>query len=113
MLVCIPYHSFAVNLLLTNFPGPRICLGQQARCHLRPSSTNIALTPPRPQFALNEASFFLVRLLQNFTGFALAPDAQPEATRPPAHWKNAKGTQATEKIMLGRHLTMFAKVCFV
>jgi hypothetical protein len=35
------------------------------------------LTPPRPQFALNEASFFLVRLLQNFTGFALAPDAQP------------------------------------
>ncbi|KAJ7887589.1 cytochrome P450 [Mycena olivaceomarginata] len=69
--------------------GPRICLGQQ--------------------FALNEASFFLVRLLQNFTGFALAPDAQPDATRPPAHWKNAKGTQATEKIMLGRHLTMFAK----
>ncbi|KAJ7368901.1 cytochrome P450 [Mycena albidolilacea] len=69
--------------------GPRICLGQQ--------------------FALNEASFFLVRLLQNFTGFALAPDAQPGATRPPAHWKNAKGTQATEKIMLGRHLTMFAK----
>ncbi|KAF7352323.1 hypothetical protein MVEN_01196000 [Mycena venus] len=69
--------------------GPRICLGQQ--------------------FALNEASFFLVRLLQNFTGFTLAPDAQPESTKPPASWKTAKGTQATEKIMLARHLTMFAK----
>ncbi|KAK7060019.1 cytochrome P450 [Favolaschia claudopus] len=69
--------------------GPRICLGQQ--------------------FAYNEASFFLIRLLQKFTAFTLAPDAQPESTIPPASWKHAKGTQATEKIMLQRHLTMFAK----
>ncbi|KAJ6579544.1 cytochrome P450 [Mycena vulgaris] len=69
--------------------GPRICLGQQ--------------------FAYHEASFFLVRLLQNFCGFSLASDAQPEATKPPASWKEAKGTQATEKIMLGLHLTMYAK----
>ncbi|KAF7343941.1 hypothetical protein MVEN_01682900 [Mycena venus] len=69
--------------------GPRICLGQQ--------------------FAYNEASFFLVRLLQNFSAFSLAPDAQPESTRPPESWKMCKGSQATEKIMLGRHLTMFAK----
>ncbi|KAJ6522732.1 cytochrome P450 [Mycena capillaripes] len=68
--------------------GPRICLGQQ--------------------FAYNEASFFLVRLLQNFSGFALAPDAQPESTKPPPSWKACSGTQATEKIMLGRHLTMYA-----
>ncbi|KAK6978110.1 cytochrome P450 [Favolaschia claudopus] len=69
--------------------GPRICLGQQ--------------------FAYNEASFFIIRLLQKFTAFTLAPDAQPESTIPPASWKHAKGTQATEKIMLQRHLTMFAK----
>ncbi|KAK7059973.1 cytochrome P450 [Favolaschia claudopus] len=69
--------------------GPRICLGQQ--------------------FAYNEASFFLIRLLQKFASFTLAPDAQPESTRPPESWKHAKGTQATEKIMLERHLTMFAK----
>ncbi|KAJ7499687.1 cytochrome P450 monooxygenase pc-2 [Mycena latifolia] len=69
--------------------GPRICLGQQ--------------------FAYNEASFFLVRLLQNFCEFSLAPDAQPESTRPPASWKECKGTKATEKIMLGVHLTMYAK----
>ncbi|KAF7373934.1 hypothetical protein MSAN_00605800 [Mycena sanguinolenta] len=69
--------------------GPRICLGQQ--------------------FAYHEASFFLVRLLQTFSSFSLAPDAQPESTQPPASWKSARGTQATEKIMLGRHLTMFSK----
>ncbi|KAF8202796.1 cytochrome P450 [Mycena galopus ATCC 62051] len=69
--------------------GPRICLGQQ--------------------FAYNETSFFLVRLLQRFSDFSLAPDAQPEETKPPASWKEAKGTQATEKITLDRHLTMFAK----
>ncbi|KAJ7924700.1 cytochrome P450 monooxygenase pc-3 [Mycena leptocephala] len=69
--------------------GPRICLGQQ--------------------FAYNEASFFFVRLLQNFSAFSLAPDAQPESTKPPASWKACKGTQATEKIMLGKHLTMYAK----
>ncbi|KAJ6468900.1 cytochrome P450 monooxygenase pc-2 [Mycena sanguinolenta] len=69
--------------------GPRICLGQQ--------------------FAYNEVSFFLVRLLQTFSAFTLAPDAQPESTKPPASWKEATGTQATEKIMLGRHLTMFSK----
>ncbi|KAJ7031138.1 cytochrome P450 [Mycena alexandri] len=69
--------------------GPRICLGQQ--------------------FAYNEASFFLVRLLQNFTEFSLAPDAQPDSTKPPASWKECKGTKATEKITLGTHLTMYAK----
>ncbi|KAJ7174420.1 cytochrome P450 [Mycena filopes] len=70
--------------------GPRICLGQQ--------------------FAYNEASFFLVRLLQNFTQFSLAPDAQPEATKPPVSWRTEyKGTKATEKITLGTHLTMYAK----
>ncbi|KAJ7499680.1 cytochrome P450 monooxygenase pc-2 [Mycena latifolia] len=69
--------------------GPRICLGQQ--------------------FAYNEASFFLVRLLQNFCGFSLASDAQPQSTQPPASWKECKGRKATEKIMLGLHLTMYAK----
>ncbi|KAF7335780.1 hypothetical protein MVEN_02233900 [Mycena venus] len=69
--------------------GPRICLGQQ--------------------FAYHEVSFFLVRLLQNFSTFSLAPDAQPEWTKPPLTWKARKGTQATEKIMLGTHLTMYAK----
>ncbi|KAJ7745409.1 hypothetical protein DFH07DRAFT_748985, partial [Mycena maculata] len=60
-------------------------------------------------FAYNEASFFLVRLLQSFSAVSLAPDAQPESSKPPPSWKDCKGRQATEKIMLGTHLTMYAK----
>ncbi|KAF8164833.1 cytochrome P450 [Crassisporium funariophilum] len=69
--------------------GPRICLGQQ--------------------FAYHETSFFLVRLLQQFTGFALAPDAQPEWSKPPAKWAECGGRKATEKVAPGIHLTMYAK----
>ncbi|KAJ7239178.1 cytochrome P450 monooxygenase pc-3 [Mycena haematopus] len=69
--------------------GPRICLGQQ--------------------FAYHEASFFLVRLLQTFSGVSLAPDAQPPAARPPASWKtdDKSGWKAREKIRPRSHLTMF------
>ncbi|KAF7331020.1 hypothetical protein MVEN_02442300 [Mycena venus] len=69
--------------------GPRICLGQQ--------------------FAYHEVSFFLVRLLQNFSTITLAPDAQEDWAKPPASWKDRKGTQATEKIMLGINLTLYVK----
>ncbi|KAJ7485205.1 cytochrome P450 monooxygenase pc-2 [Mycena galericulata] len=80
------FLPFNAGMELDHVPG---CLGQQ--------------------FAYNEASFFLVRLLQNFTEFSLAPDAQPESSKPPASWKDCEGTKATEKIMLGMHLTMYAK----
>ncbi|KAJ7123182.1 cytochrome P450 [Mycena epipterygia] len=69
--------------------GPRICLGQQ--------------------FAYHEASFFLIRLLQNFSAVSLAPDAQPESTKPPPSWKECKGIKATEKITLGLALNMFVR----
>ncbi|KAF8600093.1 cytochrome P450, partial [Ceratobasidium sp. AG-I] len=48
--------------------GPRICLGQQ--------------------FAYNETSFFLVRLLQRVESIQLVPEAHPEGTLPPKEWKN-------------------------
>uniref|UniRef100_A0A0W0FDY0 Cytochrome p450 n=1 Tax=Moniliophthora roreri TaxID=221103 RepID=A0A0W0FDY0_MONRR len=69
--------------------GPRICLGQQ--------------------FAYNEASFFLVRLLQNFSSFTFASEAQEEDCKPPEHWKHASGTQGRDKIVLRTYLTMFVK----
>ncbi|KAF9475881.1 cytochrome P450 [Pholiota conissans] len=69
--------------------GPRICLGQQ--------------------FAYQEASFFLVRLLQKFRNFRMAPDAQPEWSKPPAHWVAEGGRKAIEKVVPGTHLTMYAK----
>jgi cytochrome P450 len=69
--------------------GPRICLGQQ--------------------FAYQETSFFLVRLLQQFTNFRLAPEAQPEESKPPKSWSECGGRKATEKVWPGLHLTMYVK----
>ncbi|KAF8893051.1 cytochrome P450 [Infundibulicybe gibba] len=65
--------------------GPRICLGQQ--------------------FAYHEVSFFLVRLLQQFSRFTLARDAQPKSSineRP-------RTDGIYEKVWGGAHLTMFAR----
>ena len=66
--------------------GPRICLGQQ--------------------FAYNESSFFLIKLLQTFSTIELAEDIQ---LMPPADWAKADGRQALEKIMIRSHLTMYAE----
>ncbi|VDB95399.1 unnamed protein product [Peniophora sp. CBMAI 1063] len=68
--------------------GPRICLGQQ--------------------FAYNEASFTLVRLMQAFDSISLARDVQPKETQPPASWAQAPGRQAIEKIVPKQHLTLYA-----
>ena len=70
--------------------GPRICLGQQ--------------------FAYNEASFMLIRVLQSFDAVVLDEDAQPEDSRPPAWWKQLEGRPASEKLMPRSHLTLYAHV---
>ncbi|EIN05570.1 cytochrome P450 [Punctularia strigosozonata HHB-11173 SS5] len=72
--------------------GPRICLGQQ--------------------FAYNEASFILVRLLQGFSNIQLALDAQPVDSLPPARWKDPGEVpfrQEREKVMPNTHLTLHVK----
>jgi len=68
--------------------GPRICLGQQ--------------------FAYNEISFMLIRLLQQFDTISLAPDAQAPDTLPPPVWAEGEGRKAKEKIFPKVHLTMYA-----
>ncbi|TFY59598.1 hypothetical protein EVG20_g7724 [Dentipellis fragilis] len=68
--------------------GPRICLGQQ--------------------FAYNEVSFMLVRLLQAFSAVELAPEGHPEGTLPPAQWKTLGGRAAVEKIRPNSHLTLYS-----
>jgi len=67
--------------------GPRICLGQQ--------------------FAYNEISFTLIRLLQAFDSISLARDVQPPDTLPPASWKEESGRKAAEKIFPKQHLTLY------
>ncbi|KAL5522174.1 hypothetical protein ACEPAF_2031 [Sanghuangporus sanghuang] len=69
--------------------GPRICLGQN--------------------FAYNEASFFLVRLLQQFDTFTLAPEFQPEGSLPPTSWKTKQGRQAIERCWPAAALTLYVK----
>ncbi|KAH7882560.1 cytochrome P450 [Phlebopus sp. FC_14] len=69
--------------------GPRICLGQQ--------------------FAYNEMSFMLVRLLQNFSSLSLSPESQDPSARPPPQWANGEGRQAIEKFHPRNHLTLYAK----
>ncbi|KAF8528399.1 cytochrome P450 monooxygenase pc-1 [Hysterangium stoloniferum] len=72
--------------------GPRICLGQQ--------------------FAYNEASFFMIRLLQKFDRIELAPACQPAATLPPDSWKTSSdGTprKPLERCVINSHLTLYVE----
>ncbi|KAF8905811.1 cytochrome P450 [Gymnopilus junonius] len=66
--------------------GPRVCLGQQ--------------------FAYNEASFYLVRLLQQFTHFTLDKSAN---TPPHIAWASEAGLKSKEQIHPMSHLTMSIK----
>ncbi|KAI0745823.1 cytochrome P450 monooxygenase pc-2 [Earliella scabrosa] len=68
--------------------GPRICLGQQ--------------------FAYNEVSFMLVRLLQQISGIELAPEVAPESVPPPG-FADTPGSDGSDRVWMGVHLTMFAK----
>lgn len=70
--------------------GPRICLGQQ--------------------FAYNEVSFFLVRLLQNFSSMSLDLKSQPPETLPPSSWKNCPGRKGIEEVFPKSHLTIYSYV---
>lgn len=67
--------------------GPRICLGQQ--------------------FAYNEVSLFLIRLLQTFSGISFAPDADPNSL-PPACWATGGARRPIERVWLKAHLTLYA-----
>ncbi|KAJ7459777.1 cytochrome P450 [Mycena latifolia] len=69
--------------------GPRICLGQQ--------------------FAYNEMSFILIRVLQNFSSFTLDTEAfRPEA-RPPPEWTLLEGRKAWDRFFPKMHLTMYSE----
>jgi len=71
------------------YGGPRACLGQE--------------------FALNQAGYFIVRLLQRFQAFRLAPEFMPAGSLPPAHWAGMPGRQGIEKIHPAINFTMHSK----
>ncbi|KAJ7169166.1 cytochrome P450 monooxygenase pc-1 [Mycena crocata] len=68
--------------------GPRICLGQQ--------------------FAYNEMSFVIIRLLQNFSSFALDVDACPPNARVPPEWSGQPGRKGIEQFVPKAHLTLYS-----
>ncbi|KAF9450762.1 cytochrome P450 [Macrolepiota fuliginosa MF-IS2] len=67
--------------------GPRICLGQQ--------------------FAYNEMSFMLVRLLQNFSSISLELDSFSPGMLPPEEFKLAPGRKGIDKVWPKMTLTMY------
>ncbi|KAJ7640530.1 cytochrome P450 [Mycena rosella] len=69
--------------------GPRICLGQQ--------------------FAYNEMSFILIRLLQNFSAFELDAEAFTPEARPPTEWALLEGRKACDRFRPKMHLTMYSE----
>ncbi|KAF8342228.1 cytochrome P450 monooxygenase pc-3 [Cantharellus anzutake] len=74
--------------------GPRICLGQQ--------------------FAYNEASFMIIRLLQTFSTIQLTPEAQPNGSLPRYdHWAQRPAIlnrrHIKEKIWPRSHVTLYAE----
>ncbi|KAF7323743.1 hypothetical protein MKEN_00595300 [Mycena kentingensis (nom. inval.)] len=77
--------------------GPRVCLGQQ---ELLLIGINIR------QFAYNEVSFMIIRLLQIFSGMELAEEAIPPEARVPAEWKHGHGRMRVERFKPKLHLTM-------
>nr|AAL67905.1 cytochrome P450 monooxygenase pc-1 [Phanerodontia chrysosporium] len=70
--------------------GPRICLGQQ--------------------FAYNEMSFFLVKLLQTFEDISFERDAFEPNALPPAEWAKFPGRKGKEKFWPRAHLTLYSEV---
>ncbi|TFY60055.1 hypothetical protein EVJ58_g5384 [Rhodofomes roseus] len=84
-----------------------------ARVEDRPSMYVPFLSGPRScpgqNFALNEASFMLVRLLQRFSGFELVPEAIPGGACPPPQWQEGKGRQRVEQVWPSTAFTAFVK----
>ena len=62
------------------------------------------------EFAYNEMSFMLIRLLQTFASFALDTASQPPETRLPASWAGKPGRKGTEQFWPKVHLTMYSHV---
>ena len=62
------------------------------------------------QFAYNEMSFFLIRLLQNFETISFDAEAQPPESRPPTSWLGLPGRKGVEKFWPKAHLTLYSEV---
>ena len=91
----------------------RICLGQvRGDQDGATSDANVLwLYRTIQQFAYNEASFFIIRMLQAFESFSLMQDeAAPLDAIPPSQWKDGKGRKAFERFWPQTTTTSYSKV---
>ncbi len=66
---------------------------------------------PVLQFAYNEMSFFMIRLLQSFSSMELDLTAQPPEARPPVEWREPpEHRRAAEQIRPKSHFTLYVEV---
>jgi hypothetical protein len=91
--------------------GPRICLGQQVILFQGQPMIVLVLRCSL-QFAYNEVSLFLIRLLQAFSSISFAPDADP-GSLPPASWAAGEARRPIERVWLKTHLILHAHVSLV
>ncbi|KAI0073816.1 cytochrome P450 [Panus rudis PR-1116 ss-1] len=86
---CSKYLTPNPFIFLPFNAGPRICLGQQ--------------------FAYNETSFMLIRLLQQFSSIELVQQVHPESIPPPGYSESKGSNGKDDKIWLMNHLTSCVK----
>lgn len=84
--------------------GRSVLHGVCERCHRADTSSS-------QQFAYNEASFVIVRLLQTFESFSVAQaEAAPAGSLPPASWKSMEDRRGVEECIPQSAMTLYAKV---
>lgn len=71
--------------------------------------TNTIIIRGLLQFAYNEISFMLIRLLQQVTDIKLVQEAHPEAIPPPG-WADSQFSNGQDKARIKSHLTMYVVV---
>ena len=62
------------------------------------------------KFAYNEASFMLIRLLQQFSTFELAQHEANPAKVPVPGWAESRLSNGKDRVRIRSHLTMFVDV---
>ena len=62
------------------------------------------------KFAYNEASFMLIRLLQQFSTFELAQHEANPAKVPAPGWAESRLSNGKDRVRIRSHLTMFVDV---
>lgn len=99
-----PVHLPALQRWATYMPWST---SQYTGSFLRPPCKR--LTWLNRQFAYNQISFMIIRLLQRISTIVLEQGSHPESMPPPG-WADSKGSNGKEKLWLMSHTTLYVQV---